>query len=83
MKLLSEFIKNLQDLKDKYGDLPVVTADGYCTECIHDDDSHASFCENGAWNYEDKKGHDCILISQIYRKEKDETQPDNQQSVGK
>ena len=62
MKMLSKFIKELELLKEKHGDLPVVTSDGYCNESIHDDDSAATFREKGAWDYKEQKCRDCIII---------------------
>lgn len=63
MKLLSEFIKDLQALQEKHGDLPVVTVDSDSfAESIPADDAQSSFVENGAWDEEKKQNCDCILI---------------------
>lgn len=63
MKLLSEFIKDLQALQDKHGDLPVVTVDSDSfAESIPADDAQSSFVENGAWDEEKNQNCDCILI---------------------
>lgn len=63
MKLLSEFIKDLQALQEQHGDLPVVTVDSDAlAESIPEDDAQSSFVENGAWDEEKKQNCDCILI---------------------
>ena len=62
MKLLSEFIKDLQTLKEEYGDLPVETSDYNCEETIPDDDAHAVFREEFVHDSVERKFRDCILI---------------------
>ena len=63
MKLLSTFIKKLEELKEQYGDLPVVTAnlDGQ-QDTIPDDDAVCDFWKNGAWDSDNQKMCDCVLI---------------------
>lgn len=65
MKLVSELIKELQNLKEKHGDLPVITSDGngsLFSGHIGDDDTIASFSEKDAWDSEEHACKDCILI---------------------
>ncbi len=63
MKLLSEFIKDLQALQEKHGDLPVVTVDSDSfAESIPADDAQSSFVEHGAFDTSKKTKCDCILI---------------------
>ena len=63
MKLLSEFIKELQELKEKHGDLPVVSCASDCfSEYIPDDDATCRFVEHGAFDTTKKIKCDCILI---------------------
>lgn len=61
MKLVSELIRDLQALRDRHGDIPVVTSD-YCQETIPDDDAHATFQEKSVWDSEAGKRIDCIII---------------------
>lgn len=63
MKLLSDFIKDLQDLKEQHGDLPVVAVDSDTfAEYIPDDDATCRFVEHGAFDTTKKIKCDCILI---------------------
>lgn len=63
MKLLSTFIKELEVIKDEHGDLPVVTADwNGAQDTIPDDDSVCGFWKNGAWDSDNQKMCDCVLI---------------------
>ena len=58
MKRISEFIKELQALKEKYGDLPVVTQSDDNITMIPDNDSVVEYCECGAFN-------DCYMVPAI------------------
>ena len=63
MRMLSEFIRDLKALKSKHGDLPVVKADSSgAPETIPDDDAVCDFWEKGAWDSENQKQVDCIVI---------------------
>ena len=62
MKLLSQFIKELETLKEKNGDLPVVTNDSEYGECIHVNDSYAIFKAKHAFDSTDEEYKDCIVI---------------------
>ena len=63
MRMLSEFIEHLEELKKEHGDLPVVTADPFGSQdTIPDDDSVCNFWEKGAWDSESQKMCNCILI---------------------
>ncbi len=63
MKMVSEFIKELEELKEKYGDLPVVMSSGSDSFCENIDKwPEAEFSENGIWRSTDEEYKDCIVI---------------------
>lgn len=63
MKRLSKFIKELEELQEKYGgDLPVVTNDPNYGVSIPNNDSSASFRRDYVWDSSTQEGRDCILI---------------------
>jgi hypothetical protein len=65
MKCLSKFIEELESLKEKHGDVPVITSDvsgDFFSGSIGDDDSIARFGEKEAWDWRERKIIDCIVI---------------------
>ena len=50
MKRISEFIKELESLKEKHGDLPVVTLSDDNITTIPDNDSIVEYWERGAFD---------------------------------
>ena len=62
MKKLSQFIKELETLKEEKGDLPVVTSDPEYGECIDNDDSFAIFEPKHVFDSTEEEYKDCIVI---------------------
>ena len=62
MKRISEFIKELESLKEQHGDLPVVTNDPDYGESIDNNDSYAIFKQKHAFEPSEIKYKDCIVI---------------------
>lgn len=61
MKRISEFIKELESLKEKFGDLPVVTQSEDDITTMPDNDSVVKYDERGA--YDDGNRVPAIVIS--------------------